>query len=172
MLNRLLRFLKTRDGAAAVELALLSPVLAMMVIGILDFGGAVYTAVQVEAAARSGAQCGWSYARANANDVSGTHTAVTNGVTAALPNGTPSHPGQTDYLYSLCVPTSGSGLGTNVVLGVGCGAGTTKNTYVGVTVTGSAPIPIPFLGLGSTLAVTGKAILRVSWADTLRTLLS
>jgi Flp pilus assembly protein TadG len=172
MVNCLLRFLKARDGVAAVELALLSPVLATMVIGILDFGGAVYTAVQVEAAARSGAQYGWSYASANANNVSGTHTAVTNGVTAALPNGTPSYPGQTDYLYSLCVPTSGSSLGTPVVPGVSCGSGNTKNTYVGVTVTDGAMIPVPFFGLGSTLTVTGQAILRVSSADTLRTLQS
>jgi Flp pilus assembly protein TadG len=104
--------------------------------------------------------------------VSGTHTAVTNGVTAALPNGTPSYPGQTDYLYSLCVPTSGSSLGTPASPGVSCGSGNTKNTYVGVTVTDGAMIPVPFFGLGSTLTVTGQAILRVSSADTLRTLQS
>jgi Flp pilus assembly protein TadG len=53
MVNCLIRFLKAHHGMAAVELALLSPVLATMVIGIIDFGGAVYTAVQVEAAARA-----------------------------------------------------------------------------------------------------------------------
>jgi hypothetical protein len=93
-------------------------------------------------------------------------------VAVALPNGTPSHTGQTDYLYCLCVPSNGSSLGTPGTCGGSCGSGNSLNTYVGVTVTDGAMIPVPFFGLGSTLTVTGQATLRVSCADTLRTLQS
>jgi Flp pilus assembly protein TadG len=53
---------RARRGAAAVELALLAPLLVLMAAGTIDFGLAVYTKMMVADAAQSGA----AYAQLNA----------------------------------------------------------------------------------------------------------
>jgi Flp pilus assembly protein TadG len=67
-------------GQAAVELALVSPVLSLLLIGTADFGRAFYFNQEVVAAARAGAQYG-SQSVATATDTSGISA-------AALANGT------------------------------------------------------------------------------------
>ena len=61
-------------GAAAVEFALIVPILLLFVLGIIDFGRLYYTQINLTQAAREGA-------RLEALGSSG--TAVTNGVTTA-----------------------------------------------------------------------------------------
>jgi Flp pilus assembly protein TadG len=50
--------LKSRKGGAAVELAVLFPVILLILIGIVDYGRVFYTWVQVSNAARAGAEWG------------------------------------------------------------------------------------------------------------------
>ena len=50
--------LRKDDGNAAVEFALLAPVLILLVAGLVDFGRAYFTRMQLENAARAGAQYG------------------------------------------------------------------------------------------------------------------
>lgn len=52
------RRLRNDDGNAAVEFALLVPVLILLVAGLIDFGRAYFTKMQLENAARAGAQYG------------------------------------------------------------------------------------------------------------------
>jgi len=52
------RFSKTERGSAAVELAVISPLLLLLIIGVLDYGRAFYTSITVANAARAGAEYG------------------------------------------------------------------------------------------------------------------
>jgi Flp pilus assembly protein TadG len=56
-------FGRARRGAAAVEMALIAPVLVFLAAGVIDFGTGVYTKMMVADAAQSGA----AYAQLNAN---------------------------------------------------------------------------------------------------------
>lgn len=49
-------FRKARRGAVTVELALLAPVLAFMLVGAIDFGNYIYQKMQLQNASRAGAQ--------------------------------------------------------------------------------------------------------------------
>jgi Flp pilus assembly protein TadG len=64
-----------QSGAAAVELALLAPVLTLMMVSVIDIGLGVYRKMQVEDAAQVGAQ----YAMRNGFDAN----AISNAVTSA-----------------------------------------------------------------------------------------
>ncbi|HXQ52434.1 MAG TPA: TadE/TadG family type IV pilus assembly protein [Stellaceae bacterium] len=55
-------FARARSAAAAVEMALLAPVLVLMAAGLIDFGLGIYTKMMVADAAQSGA----AYAQLNA----------------------------------------------------------------------------------------------------------
>jgi Flp pilus assembly protein TadG len=56
---RSLKFLgKARRGGAAVELAVVFPVLLLLLIGVVDYGRVFYTSVTVSNAARAGAEWG------------------------------------------------------------------------------------------------------------------
>jgi Flp pilus assembly protein TadG len=162
MIRTLHGYLTDERGAAAVEMALVLPVLSLFVAGLLDLGIMAFEDVQATAAARAGAQYGANYALQNGYAVSGTDTAVTTGVATAMPSGTPATiSGQSDYLYCICVPTDGSSLGVATSCASSCAGGQQLNTYVGVTVSTSGAIPLSFLGLGRNPTVTGQAIVRV-----------
>ena len=149
-------------GAAALEMALILPVLTILVAGLLDLGFIAFEDIQATAAARAGAQFGAAYALQNGFAAAGTDTAVTNGVAAAMPSGTTSKiSGQSHYLYCICVPTNGSGLGVAASCGGSCASGQELNTYVGVNVSTAGSIPLSLFGLGPNPTVAGQAIVRV-----------
>ena len=52
------RFLHNEDGAAVVEFALVMPILALIIFGIIDFGRAFYTVNNIISAVREGARYG------------------------------------------------------------------------------------------------------------------
>lgn len=159
---RPLKFLRMENGVAATELALLMPVLYLLVAGILDFGQLVYNDIQVAAAARTGAQYGADYALQNGYAAAGTDTAVTAGLATAMPSATPSKiAGQSDYLYCICVPTGGTGLGAATSCAATCAGGQSLMTYVGLTVSKTDKIPLALPYFGATATVTGQAVMRV-----------
>jgi len=55
---RLRRLLQADDGAAVVEFALVMPILALIIFGIIDFGRAFYTVNNIISAVREGARYG------------------------------------------------------------------------------------------------------------------
>ena len=55
---RLRRLLRADDGAAVVEFALVMPILALIIFGIIDFGRAFYTVNNIVSAVREGARYG------------------------------------------------------------------------------------------------------------------
>lgn len=66
-----------RGGTALVEFALMSPLLLLLLAGVVDYGMALRTATEVAAAARAGAQYG-SRSVVKAADVSGIRAAALN----------------------------------------------------------------------------------------------
>jgi Flp pilus assembly pilin Flp len=52
------KFLRNEEGAAVVEFALVMPILALIIFGIIDFGRAFYTVNNIISAVREGARYG------------------------------------------------------------------------------------------------------------------
>lgn len=67
-----MRIFKNREGNAAIETALLLPVLILLGAGVGDFGYGVYDHMRLVSAVRAGAQ----YALKNPDDAGGAQTAV------------------------------------------------------------------------------------------------
>src|SRR5262245_10310328 len=74
-----------RGGSAAVEAALIAPVLALLAVGVADFGAAVYRDMQVQNAAQAGA----TYAMRHAFDGTAIGNAVLNSGTVTGLTATP-----------------------------------------------------------------------------------
>ena len=127
MRRRLARSAARDRGAAAVEFALLLPVLLLLVFGIIDFGRALNAQITLTQAAREGARIA---ALGESNVVSGTQAAATGLSPVAVsvtscPVG--AGPGvnavvQASYTFSFITPVSaiahmfGSGFGSTMTL--------------------------------------------------------
>lgn len=82
-------FLGDRSGVAAVEFALISPTIILVLVGLIDLGGMLYTRFQLDAALNAAA----NYAQVNAANVSSTNGATlasTLAQLAASPSGSSS----------------------------------------------------------------------------------
>ncbi len=77
LLHRLQHLACDRRGVAAVEFAVILPVLAVALMGTIDLGSAIQQALRLEAAARAGAQ----YAMSTPTDQAGIESAVRNALT-------------------------------------------------------------------------------------------
>lgn len=72
--RRLKAFGPSQSGIAAVEFALIAPIMMVLLLGLLDYGIAAYHSMELESAARSGAQ----YAMLDSSDTTLIVTTVTN----------------------------------------------------------------------------------------------
>ncbi len=134
--------LRTERGAALVEFAVVAPVLAFLLIGLIDFGRYTYDGILAANAARAAAAYGSQTLITAANGP---------GMTAA---------GQADA----------AGLSNLTVNGIPiCMSGTTQVTcgtsgataYVQVTTTGTFTPLIKYPGLPSSINVSGSSTMRV-----------
>jgi Flp pilus assembly protein TadG len=136
-----------RKGGAATELALVSPVVLTLMIGLADYGMAMSAASSLRAAARAGAQ----YAIGNPADDAGIRAAVLS-ATDADPN-----------LLSVtvmqsCQCPSGGG---NVSCGGTCASGSTPALYVDVKVSRPVASAIPVTSPLFPQTIVGEAVVRV-----------
>ena len=134
------------DGNAAVEFALLLPILVLLVAGLIDFGRAYFTRMELENAARAGAQYGILHGTDNlatiqdivrqASDVPTADLTVSASTFCACPDGT----------VQDC--TTGD-----------CG-GFKPGTYVSISAQ-TAFVPIfPFANSSRPATITGTALVR------------
>lgn len=127
----------SRSGVAAVEFAVIAPVLTVLLAGATNVGLAVDHSIRLANAARAGAQ----FATVQQNNMAGAQTAAQNmmpGATVALP-----------VMTCICPPT-GSATGTTVVACTStCAGGMAR--YISVTVT-MPPTQIPGLAFVTTAA--------------------
>lgn len=118
-------FVRDRKGAAAVEFALIAPLLAMMIILTVDLGMGIFSKMQVEDAAQAGAQ----YAIIHGFDSSAISSVVTN---ATSNSGISSSPAPVQF----CGCPSAAGITAASCSGV-CSTGNAPGTYVTVSAQGT-----------------------------------
>jgi len=152
------RFAGDRRGVAAVELALLTPVFCLLLAGVVDLGGALYTKFKLNAAVTAGA----NYAQINASNVNSTGGAalatniativetsqgsgwaddgvvVNNGPTTSVTGGTPANSGtaaNADACYCPTGTVSAFAWGSSVTCGNACPGSNTGYAGKFVTIT-------------------------------------
>jgi Flp pilus assembly protein TadG len=125
-----------------VEFAIVLPFLALLLIGLIDFGRYMYAGIVVANAARAGVQYGAQNLQKAADTTGMKNAAIADAGT--LPNVSPS-----PTAYCLVGGSSGS-----------CGAAGAV-PYVKVVTTGTYTPLIHYPGLPASLTVSGSAIMRV-----------
>jgi Flp pilus assembly protein TadG len=143
------RHLSDTRGTAAIEFAILSPILLALLLGVVDLGFGLYAAIQAQSAAEAGAL----YAAKHGWNSAGISAAVV-GATGA--SGMAASPAPTLF----CGCPSASGIATIVCTST-CTGGVQPGEYVQVN-SSLARLSIlsdPGLGLATTL--TGESTIRI-----------
>lgn len=151
LLPRCLRPLARSDaGAAALELAVVLPVLILLAIGVADFGRAFFAGITVANAAHAGALYG-SQSTGTAGDFAGINAAAT-------ADGTDAGVTASSSFFCRC-PSSTS----DVSCAITCTSGGYINPELFIRVTASRTVGfiLRYPGLPSSVAVTRTAIMRV-----------
>ena len=138
-----------RCGAAAVEFALLVPVLLAVVIPVVDLGMGFYQKMQVEDAAQAGAQ----YALAHGFNTAAIQNAVTS--TTSLPSIT-----ATPAPAQSCGCPAGTSI-TAASCGSTCSNGLQAGTYVTVNATAVYHPLITYAALGTSVTLTAQSLVRI-----------
>lgn len=179
-------FLGDRSGVAAVEFALIAPTLILVLVGLIDLGGMIYTRFQLDAALNAGA----NYAMVNAASVNSTSGAglastlaglvssgqttngnnssitVNSGPTASSSGGTVTTGGTASAADSCYCPTGAASSSVTWGTAQTCGATCTGGGYAGKFVLLSASVnysPI-FSGYGIVSAsgtITSSSLVQV-----------
>lgn len=136
-------------GVAAVEFAILIPLLSLMVVSVTDIGLALYRKMQVENAAQAGAQ----YAIARGFDTNGIANAVASATSAT--NITASPPP-----VQFCGCPSSAGVST-VTCGTVCTGGTQAGTYTTVSARATYYTIIDYQIVAATYTYTAQSTTRL-----------
>ena len=119
-------------GAAAIELAIIAPVIVLALICTFDLGLGIYRSMQVESAAQAGAE----YAIARGYSADGVTRAVAN---ATSFTGVAANPAP----FQFCGCAAASGV-TAITCGQTCPDGTAAGTYVTVSAQGTYNTFLPY----------------------------
>jgi Flp pilus assembly protein TadG len=146
-----------KRGQSAVELALLSPVLALLLLVVVDLGRLFYLSIEVNSGARAGVQYGAQNsgtavdnagmvqaAKQDAADIGGTWWGTATNFTATAKH------------FCQCADGSASSCGSGA-----CGGGQ-QYTLVEVDTTASCKPMFSYVGLPATITLKGKAVMRAS----------
>jgi Flp pilus assembly protein TadG len=138
-----------RRGTAAIEFALLSPILLALLLGVVELGFGIYAAIQAQSAAEAGAL----YAAKHGWDSAGISAAVVNATGASSMAATPA-----PTLFCGCPSVTGVAA---IACNSTCTGGSQPGEYVQIN-SALARLSIlsdPGLGLATTL--TGKSAIRI-----------
>ncbi len=148
------RLIQQIGGTASVELALLSPLLLIMVTGLVEVGVAVIEATQVQVAAQAGALYAAKY---GTGDLSKISAAITNATSTAGITASPS-----PTVYCGCASASGvTSQGANCA--TVCADGKLPGTYVSVsaTISHTGLLSSPYLSLSLPASFVGTSVIRI-----------
>jgi Flp pilus assembly protein TadG len=149
------RWLGARDGQAAVEFAVILPVLVLLLTGIVDLGSLIVDQMRVTAAAEAGAQ----YAMVNGFNATNIATAVTNATSGASISASPA-PTQTSECvsstFTLTPPPGANCTGTDAA------GGSAPGTFVFVHATAPVSPILPVWGALMPSSVTANAAVMIS----------
>jgi Flp pilus assembly protein TadG len=142
-------------GQSAVELAIIVPVLALMLVAIADFGRVFFISVAVNNAARAGAQYG-SQTNTTAADFAGmVSEAQADG--ANIPNfGTPT---ASECTCGTANPPTNPACST--ISSTYCADASSKAVYVTVNTSATFHTILTYPGVPSSMTLTGQAIMQV-----------
>jgi Flp pilus assembly protein TadG len=150
------RLVARRDGTAAVELALLSPMLMILLAGIIDFSRVYFQEIQLSSAVAAAGQyallnvasinstgaaslaatLSGIVANSNGSAWAGATVTVNDGATSAITNGTTSPSGTAANANSCWCPTGSTttaAWGTAAACGTSCAGGTFAGKFVTIS---------------------------------------
>ncbi|HTV72801.1 MAG TPA: TadE/TadG family type IV pilus assembly protein [Candidatus Acidoferrales bacterium] len=138
-------------GQALVELAVFVPFLMLVVVGLIDVGRYTYYSIQVNNAARAGAQYG-AQNTTSANSSTGiTSAAVADVSTTPTPTVSAS-------LFCVCA----NGTTHQSCSPTPTCTGSHSNTYIEVTTSETIPVLFKFPGIPNSLTIGGASVMRVN----------
>jgi Flp pilus assembly protein TadG len=147
--KRLVRLVRNRSGAAAIEFALIGATLAMAAVVTADLGMGFYSFMQVQTSAQVGAE----YAIAHGFNA----TAMASAVTAATPaSGISASPAPTSFCG--CPSTTGV---TATTCGTTCADSSAAGDYVTVTATRTYTPIIPYPMLPASFTQRSVSTVRI-----------
>jgi Flp pilus assembly pilin Flp len=148
------RLLREERGVSAIEFALIAPVIAILIIGIIDFGMGLWRQMQVANAAEAGA------AYAAAKGWNSTTGGIENAVTSATNfSAITASPAPTWPPWCGC-PNTSSGV-TSATCGSNCGDGSLAGHYVTVQAQASYSTILPWPGISSPITLSSSAYARL-----------
>ncbi len=140
---------RSDSGAALVEMAVISPLLLVMVLGVGDFGRVLYTAITLSHAARAGAAYG-AQSTGYTGDTGGIQLAAEEEAQNIAPIGVTSQ--------RVCECTGGAPVSCTIS---SCGSYGAPRAFVEVTTTRTFQTVSPYPGLPDTVALSRTAKVRV-----------
>jgi len=146
LFNAVGRLRRSQSGSAAVELALVLPILLLLIIGVVDYGRAFYTSITVANAARAGAEYG-AQGPATSVDTAGMKTFAQGD-------------GQDAGTLTLSAQTYCECAGAVQVCTSTCPGGIAPDVFVEVTATKAVSMFFDYPGLPDTLTIVRKATFR------------
>lgn len=156
--------MRNERGTSLLELALITPLLLLLLLGIIEIGRYAELSILVANAARAGVQYG-AQNLATAADNTGIHNAALNdgqnvpGLTVSPPsNGYVPPSGTTSYVLCGCSDTALTG----TCPAVGCSSPAHPLVYVQVDTTGTFGSLFRYPGIPSSISVNGSAAMRVA----------
>lgn len=144
-----LPLLRDRSGVAAVEFALIAPMLVAVLLPMTDLGMGAYQKMRVQDAAEAGAQYALKHGYDSAAITSAAQNATSLGTNLAV---TPSE---------ACDCVSGGAL-VSTPCGSNCPDGSTAGTYVTVGTSASYSMVMSYPGLSNPMTLTGSAVVRIN----------
>ena len=147
-------FRGSRGGAVTIELALLAPVMAFMLIGAIDYGNFIYQKMEVQNASRAGVQYAIQ-ASANATDTSSIEAAVR--AASDLPTST------TVISATFCGCADGTESDTDTIgsCSGACDGGEFPALSVRVTVSNTYSSMVDYPGIDDELTIIGVTVMQV-----------
>jgi len=154
---------RNNAGATAIEFACIAGILALMTLGVIDYGRAFWYRMEVQNAAQAGAD--WAQYNAFNCGISSCSGGVPSGLQTAilyatnLPSGAISFSVAASSGNSTCgCPNGSGGMTTPVQCGASCSIGGTATGYATVTVSYNyTPFFPRWPGLGQVITLTGSA---------------
>ena len=144
--QKLRRFERSSLGGAAVELAVVFPVLVLLFIGAVDYGRLFYTSITVANAARAGAEWGAKDTFDSDNSTEINKFAQADGQEAGTLT-------LNSRQFCEC-------FGATASCTTSCSGGSAPEVFVEVIASKSVPMSLPYPGLPSAITVSRKATFR------------
>jgi Flp pilus assembly protein TadG len=135
-------------GVAGIEFAIIAPVLAIFILGLIDLGLGFEAQMSVSQAAQAGSY----YALLKGYDTAAIASAIQNASNSTGISGSSSQ--------SCGCPSSGAGV-ANAACGSSCPNGQTAGTYVSVSAQYQYSTVLPYPGLTSPMTLSATSMVRI-----------